>query len=233
MDPSFLIHGMVWYANLLLAMTLHEAAHAYAALRGGDRTAYGGGQVSLDPRPHMRREPFGMVVFPILSYVLNGGSWMMGWASAPYDPDWERRYPRRAAWMAMAGPAANLTLAIIAWAALRIGLEVGAFAPPAGHLSLSSVVAGTGGISNSLVPILSIMLSLNLILFVFNLIPLPPLDGSSIVVLFMPPDLADKYQDAMRQPVLSLIGLIVAWQVCGYVIWPVVQRAVGLLYLGV
>jgi len=233
MDLSFFIHGVVWYANLLLAMTLHEAAHAYVALLGGDRTAYAGGQVSLDPRPHMQREPFGMVIFPILSYVFYGGSWMMGWASAPYDPDWGRRYPRRAAWMAMAGPAANLALALLAWAALRVGLEAGAFAPPTGRLSLSSVVAGTGGISNSLVPILSIMLSLNLILLVFNLIPLPPLDGSSIAVLLMPPDLADKYQDAMRQPVLSLVGLIVAWQVCGYVIWPVIQRAVDLLYMGV
>lgn len=84
MSADFLINGLVWYIVFLLSTTCHEAAHAWAAKLGGDLTAFHGGQVSLDPVPHIRREPFGMVVFPILSYVMGG--WMMGWASAPYDP---------------------------------------------------------------------------------------------------------------------------------------------------
>ena len=63
---------------------------------------------TLDPLPHIRREPFGMVVMPILSYVLAG--FMIGWASAPYDPYWARAHRKKAALMAMAGPASNLAL---------------------------------------------------------------------------------------------------------------------------
>ena len=81
-----LVLGIAWYAVLLFSLTFHEAAHAFAALRGGDRTAYLGGQVSLDPTPHIRREPLGTVVFPIVIYLISGGGWMFGWASTPFDP---------------------------------------------------------------------------------------------------------------------------------------------------
>src|SRR5205807_5041545 len=97
MDTTSLVTGAVWYIVFLLSTTCHEAAHALAAKLGGDLTAFHGGQVSLDPTPHIRREPIGMLVAPILSYLMGG--WMMGWASAPYDPFWARRHPRRAAWM--------------------------------------------------------------------------------------------------------------------------------------
>ena len=79
--------GLVYYIVFLFSTTLHEAAHAWAAKLGGDLTAYHGGQVSLDPTPHIRREPFGMVVLPILSTLVSG--WPFGFASAPYDPQWE------------------------------------------------------------------------------------------------------------------------------------------------
>src|SRR5215468_4693673 len=101
MDSQLLLMGLVWYVVFLLSTTCHEAAHALVAKWGGDLTAFRGGQVTLNPLPHIRREPFGMVLFPILSYALGG--WMMGWASAPYDPTWCRMYPRRAAKMALAG----------------------------------------------------------------------------------------------------------------------------------
>ena len=91
----------------------------WAALRGGDPTAYHGGQVSLDPRAHIRREPFGMVALPLISVVVSG--WPFGFASAPYDPHWAMRYPRRAAWMALAGPAGNLLLVLAAVLAIRVG----------------------------------------------------------------------------------------------------------------
>src|SRR6478672_8150136 len=97
-----LLPGLMWFAAFLFSTTVHEAGHALVALWGGDRTAYLGGQVTLSPLPHIRREPIGMLVVPLLTSLLNG--WAMGWASAPYDPRWEERYPRRAAWMAAAGP---------------------------------------------------------------------------------------------------------------------------------
>jgi len=105
-----LADGVVWYFVFVFSTVLHEAAHAFAALKLGDDTAARGGQVSLDPAPHMTREPFGMIIVPLCSYLMGG--WMFGWASAPYDPDWARTYPKRAAWMALAGPLSNLLLVL-------------------------------------------------------------------------------------------------------------------------
>ena len=84
--------GLVWFVAFLLSTTVHEAMHAWVALRGGDPTAYHGGQVSLSPIPHIRREPLGMLVVPLLTSLTQG--WAMGWASAPYDPNWAARHPR-------------------------------------------------------------------------------------------------------------------------------------------
>src|SRR5579863_4630297 len=93
MTPQFLLLGVIWYIVFLFSTTCHEGAHALIARIGGDPTAFHGGQVTLNPWPHIRREPFGLVVVPVLSYLV--AHWMIGWASAPYDPEWQQRYPRR------------------------------------------------------------------------------------------------------------------------------------------
>ena len=178
----------LWYVVFLLSLTCHEAAHAFAAKRGGDDTAYLGGQVSLNPLPHIRRELFGTVLVPMLTYLHMG--WMMGWASAPYDPAWEERHPRRAALMAAAGPLANLALMGFGFAVLRIGLETGVWIPADEGFGLSRLVAPVAENAGALEPLgrlFSIMLFLNLVLFVFNLIPLPPLDGAAVVSGFFQP----------------------------------------------
>ena len=151
----------------------------------GRGTAYLGGQVSLNPVPHIRRELFGTVVVPLLSYFLYGASglrWMIGWASAPYDPFWEDRHPRRAAIMAAAGPLANLALALIGFIVLKAGLEAGIWQPYiSDYYELDHLVAaigGEGGLLDGLGRFCSVLLSLNLLLFLFNLIPLPPMDGA-------------------------------------------------------
>ncbi len=177
----------VWYAVFLLSLTCHEAAHAWAARRGGDDTAYLAGQVTLNPLPHVLREPFGTVVVPLLSYLQMGG--MMGWASAPYDPRWEDLHPRRAAVMALAGPAANAVLAAAAFAALRAGLGAGAFAIPGDPTADRLVEAApqAAAVMNGVGRMLSIALYLNVLLAVFNLIPFPPMDGASVVAGFVAP----------------------------------------------
>ncbi|MCH8840119.1 MAG: site-2 protease family protein, partial [Planctomycetes bacterium] len=114
---SMMALGVLWYVVFLMAITFHEGAHALAAKWGGDLTAFRAGQVTLSPLPHLQREPFGTILIPILSYVFSG--WMIGWASAPYNPEWQRRYPRRAGWMALAGPAANALLTLLAAILLR------------------------------------------------------------------------------------------------------------------
>src|SRR5712692_8718126 len=128
MDLNLFANGVVWYVVFLFSLTCHEAAHALVGKWGGDPTAFLGGQVTLNPIPHMRREIFGTVIMPILSYALGG--WMIGWASAPYDPRRRDRHPLRAAWMALAGPVANLTLVLAAAVVIRLLILARVLAEP-------------------------------------------------------------------------------------------------------
>jgi Zn-dependent protease len=222
-----IVLGVVWYAVFVFSTTLHEAAHAWVALRGGDATAYHGGQVSLDPRPHIRREPWGMVLVPIVTFSLGG--WMMGWASAPYDPRWAWAHPRRAAAMALAGPLANLALAVIAAVTLRAGLAAGFFAPPI-DLGFAHLAAGEGAAMNAFAIFTSLLFSLNLLLFVFNLFPVPPLDGSAAIGLLVSDEAGRRIQQLMAQPFLMMFGVLAAWYLIGRVFAPIFLAAVRLLY---
>src|SRR5579862_6394645 len=118
MDPSFLAFGFLEYVVFLLSTTCHEASHALVAKLGGDMTAFEGGQVSLNPIPHLRREIFGMVILPLIGIL--SGTGLIGYASAPYNPEWSVRHPKRSGLMSLAGPAANFALAIIAGLVMRI-----------------------------------------------------------------------------------------------------------------
>ncbi len=92
---------IVWFVVFLFTLTVHEACHGLVAWLGGDSTAYHGGQVTLNPWPHVRREPVGTLVVPLLTFFTSG--WMMGWASTPFDPEWGRRHPKRLAAMSLIG----------------------------------------------------------------------------------------------------------------------------------
>jgi len=221
--------GIKWYLVFVFSTTFHEAAHAWTAYKLGDDTAHRGGQVTLDPTPHIRRSPFGMVVVPILSYLYNG--WMIGWASAPYNPRWAIAYPKRSALMSLAGPGANLALVIGAAILIRLGIAMHFFEAPA-RITFSHVVdANTGG-AYFLASLLSICFSLNLLLCAFNLMPLPPLDGSGALLLFTNPQTAEKLLSHLRQPQFQLFGLFISWKVFDY-FYPTIQLfAVGLLYPG-
>jgi Zn-dependent protease len=229
MDENMLAQGALWYVVFLFSTTCHEAAHAFAAKLGGDLTAFHGGQVSLDPIPHIRREPFGMVLFPILSFV--AGGWMMGWASAPYDPHWSYRHPRRASWMALAGPSANFSLAALAAIAMNIGLLAGWFRLPSGIRFAQLVEASSSGAGEAVATVLSILFSLNVLLGSFNLLPVPPLDGWSAIGIALPEDAIRKMEDArQRFGMFSIIGLLIAWQVFDYVYDPIYGAALRALY---
>lgn len=228
MSPEFIMLGALWYLVFLFSTTLHEAAHAWAAQRGGDFTATYSGQVTLDPRPHIQREPFGMVIFPLLTYFMSG--WMMGWASAPYDPYWAARYPRRAALMSLAGPASNLLLVVVCGVLVRVGIAAGVFVPP-DYISFTQVVAAPGGgLMGTVATLLSIAFMLNLLLGVFNLLPIPPLDGSSVITLLMSERTANRWMDAIRNPGFTIIGMLVAWKIFGPIFRPFKSLALALLY---
>ena len=224
--------GLVYYVVFLFSTTLHEAAHAWAALRGGDPTAYHGGQVSLDPRPHVRREPFGMVVLPLVSVMVSG--WPFGFASAPYDPRWAIRYPKRAAWMSLAGPAGNLTLVLATTLAIRVGSAAGVFAAPVSVSFDHIVTTQAGGVWPGVAFLLSVLFSLNLLLAAFNLIPVPPLDGSGAVPLVLDDRTTARYQQFFfGQPAFTWIGILLAWQIFPVVFDPLWLFAVNLVHSGV
>jgi Zn-dependent protease len=230
LTPEFFALGFIWYAVFLFSTTCHEAAHALAAKLGGDPTAAHGGQVTLNPIPHIRREPFGMVLIPLLSYAVAHS--MMGWASAPYDPNWQRRYPRRAGWMALAGPAANFTLMLLAGIAIRAGVAASYFAAPArADFSHVTLLAATGA-GSFLTTMLSILFVLNLLLGILNLIPVPPLDGSTVVTLLMPERRALGYLDWLRSGSFGIFGLLIVVLLFGRVFSPVFSLALNLLYPG-
>ncbi len=201
--------GILWYLVFLFSTTCHEAAHAWSALKLGDPTAYEGGQVTLHPWPHIRREPFGMVLVPILSFVLGG--WMLGWASAPYDPAWALRHPKRNALMSLAGPVANFVLALLAGFTLRFVLGSGLLVP--------SGADGMASLGDGVLQMLWIAFALNVLLGTFNLIPFPPLDGSGVIQLLMGENLARRWQSLLHEmPMLGFAGLLLAWKLSGPVL---------------
>ncbi len=228
LDP---VDGLIWYFVFVYTTVLHEAAHAWAALRLGDDTAHRGGQVSLDPTPHIKREPFGLVIVPILSWFLNGGRWMIGWASAPYDPVWAQRFPRRSAWMAMAGPAANILIALVTALLIHLGVKWNVFAVP-DRVNMAHIVEATreGRLWEFFASLLSIAFSLQIVLIPFNLLPFPPLDGSAIPLFFLHGSACEKYQEMLWNPTLRLFGIVIAWQLFGRIFPGIFDFALHLLY---
>ena len=227
---NFLIFGFSWYLVFLFSLVCHEAAHAFAAKKLGDDTAYEGGQVSLDPMPHIRREPFGMLLIPIMSYITGG--WMFGWASAPIDPMWAYSHPKRSAIVSLAGPLANLILTVFSMIFIRIGVAMSILYAPETYGFHSVAVAVEGGIGVGVAFLLSVCFSLNILLFAFNLLPLSPLDGSGVVILFMNEDFARKYMEIIYQPTFQVIGIILAWRFFDVIGWPIINFAVNILYFG-
>jgi len=228
-DPHVMALIPLWYAAFLLSLTCHEAAHAWAAHRGGDDTAYLAGQVTLNPLPHVLREPIGTVLVPLVTYFTHG--WMMGWASAPYDPRWEARYPYRAAAMSAAGPAANFLLATLAFVLLKAGLAAGVWAvPPLRVVADQMVVApeGASALLDGAGRFLSILLTLNVVLGVFNLIPVPPLDGISVLAGLVPP-VRSLYQKARALPLTMFLGILVAWKISNWIVTPAWHLVVSAL----
>lgn len=216
--PDLIVLGFIWYVVFLFSTTCHEASHALAAKLGGDLTATRGGQLTLNPIPHIRREPFGMVVIPLLAFLFT--QQIIGWASAPFNPEWERRYPKRSAWMALAGPAANFTLMFIAAGLIHLARTYDWF-----H-------RGPEGQAGFLAIVLSAFFSLNLLLGVFNLLPVPPLDGSTGIMVFMGEGTARSYLHWLRTSPYGLVGLLVAFYGFRYIYEPIESFARNLLIFG-
>lgn len=220
---------ILWYVVFVFSVVLHEFAHAVVGHMYGDHTAVHHNLVTLNPLPHIQRSPIGMVIVPLLSFV--SGGWMIGWASTPYDPYWAQAYPKQAAVQSLAGPAANLFLLLLASVLIHIGISAGMFYPPQ-VIGMNRVVeAGSDGFPTGLATLLSIMFTLNLVLLIFNLIPVPPLDGRAIGEFIFKGEMLYKYRQLMSHPTLRIFGIFIAWMVMNRVFGPIHTFALNALYI--
>ena len=167
MNISDLIQTVLIYAlPVIFAITLHEAAHGYAAQRLGDPTAAMLGRVTLNPFVHI--DPMGTILMPLLLYFSTGGAFLFGYAKpVPVRFDQLRHPKRDMVWVALAGPAANLLQALL-WGVVLYAL------------------AAAGVSERFFIEMCKAGMLTNVVMFAFNLFPLPPLDGGRILVGLLP-----------------------------------------------
>lgn len=207
----------VWALPIIFAITLHEAAHGWIASKLGDNTAKLLGRVSLNPIRHI--DPIGTILVPISMLLLSKGRMVFGWAK-PVPIDWRNlKNPRRdTALVALAGPMANFAMAI-AWAAIE---KLSTFLLPNGYQWAKALFyMGDAGIT------------INLVLMVLNLLPIPPLDGSRILASFLPQKAANFFNSLEPYGFLILILLLVFGALYMVIIIPVmVLKALILVMFG-
>jgi len=189
LNPPFII-------AILIALSVHEWAHGYAAYKLGDPTAKYSGRLTLNPLAHL--DPIGTLMFVFVGF---------GWGKpVPIDPRNFKSYKRDTAITALAGPLSNFILAWISFIGLALLSANGS------HGSMMSLLAikGTGNPATVLIiQILASSLFINLALMAFNLLPIAPLDGSKIIRPFVPVGYDNMYHDFMRRGPMFLIGLLV------------------------
>lgn len=205
-----MIQGIAIYAlPVILAITLHEAAHGYAAKHYGDNTAELEGRISLNPMRHV--DPIGTVVVPLTMFIVSkltlGAGFLFGWAK-PVPVDFEKlnRPKRDMLWVALAGPAANLFMALCWALVIKLGLAM-----PENGFAKPMILMGIAGIK------------INILLMVLNLLPLPPLDGGRMMVSILPRRLA--YYFSLIEPYGFMILVVLLFSgVLGAVIWPIMAE---------
>ncbi len=199
--------------GFLLAITVHEVAHGYVAYRFGDPTAKAQGRLTFNPISHL--DPFGTLVLVVTRTI--------GWAKpVPVDPRYLRNPRADMLWISLAGPAANLVTAAILAAALHL-LVYTTGGRPSGQISYF--------ILQPLILILYMGIRINVVLAVFNIIPVPPLDGSKILAGLLPREQAFQFEKLEPYGFLILM-LLIFTNVLTYVISPPIKFIFGLLMTG-
>jgi Zn-dependent protease len=212
MDVSQLVQTIAIFAlPVILAITLHEAAHGYVARHFGDMTAYAQGRVSLNPLRHI--DLVGTIVVPLLMLLISRGVFLFGWAKpVPVNYSALRNPKRHMAWVAAAGPAANLAMSL-AWAAL---LKVALVLPPNFFSVPISAMARAG-------------ILINLVFMFLNLLPILPLDGGRIVASLLPRRASGQYSK-LEPWGLPILLLLLVTHVLDFVLGPLVNVGVSLIH---
>ncbi|MDY7578053.1 site-2 protease family protein [Herbaspirillum sp. RTI4] len=207
-----LIQTVAVYAlPVLFAITLHEAAHAYAAKYFGDNTAYMLGRMSLNPLKHI--DPFGTIAIPIVLYFATGGAFLFGYAKpVPLDFGKLRKPKRDMAWVALAGPMANFVMALI-WTLVIYALFIFDVSE-----DFFMLMAKAGVLTN-------------LVMLAFNLFPIPPLDGGRILTSLLPPKYAYKFAQIEPYGFFIVMALVMLKVIYFWWMAPVMYLANSLLQL--
>ena len=201
------------FAVLLFSLTVHEAAHAWTADRLGDPTARVLGRISLNPLVHV--DPIGTILFPLLALI--AGVPLLGWAKpVPVDVRRLRHTRRDYVLVAAAGPASNLVLATMAAVVLWV-------------LPVSPVTLGEGNMSVPAASFLSAALQINVLLAVFNMIPIPPLDGGNVIGGLLPRALAYRFDALIRPYGFLLLYALMLTSGLNYLIGPPTRLLLSIL----
>ncbi len=194
MDVNQLLQTFAIYAlPVLFAITLHEAAHGYVARHFGDMTAHAQGRISLNPMRHV--DLVGTVLIPLAILVVSSGKFLFGWAKpVPVNYSALKKPRQHMAWVAAAGPAANLIMAVLWVAALRLGVTLSDRAEAWTELAreggagvlVDAVVRHGSGPAEFLIGMAAAGVIVNLIFMLLNLVPIPPLDGGRILTSLLP-----------------------------------------------
>ncbi len=205
---AFVYDASVWVIPVVVAITLHEAAHGWVADRLGDDTARRAGRVTFNPLRHV--DPFGTVVLPAMLLILRS-PFVFGFAKPVPVNFWRLRHPKRdMIWVAAAGPAANMAIAIASGLAVHI---VPYLSPEVGDWLFDNLARS---------------ILINVVLAVFNMLPIPPLDGGRVMTGLLPRPLAYQFARIERYGIVIVLGLLFiprffGLDVFGWVMWPPIE----------
>lgn len=206
-DPGNLI---IWFIVLLFSLSFHEAAHAWTSEKFGDDTGRLQGRITLNPMAHI--DPIGTIVFPIVGFLT--GFPLLGWAKpVQTNPLRWRDKTKANISVSAAGPISNFILAFIAFIIIKVLIIGGVLFPIGGFFTMVVPTGVVSGIAQPaylepLAKFLSVMLMLNIALGVFNLIPVPPLDGSHVLEELLPPTMAGAYEQIRPYGFILLYALL-------------------------
>lgn len=196
---------IIWFIVLLFSLSFHEAAHAWTSEKFGDDTGRLQGRITLNPIAHI--DPIGTILFPLLSSLV--GIPLLGWAKpVQTNPRLWRDKTKANICVSAAGPISNFILATIAFIIIKIMILSGTLFLQGGYYTLVGPTPDQPAFMAPLAVFLSVMLLLNVLLGVFNLIPVPPLDGSHVLEEMLPSGMAEAYYQIRPYGYLLLYGLM-------------------------